>query len=272
MTGLNAKLPSYHLHSRWSDGGCSISELVRAAEAAGFPEIGISDHLVITRQAQGCDLDFAMPMSALAGYIDEVLRVRQTAAIPVRLAAEIDFFPDTPSVFDELLAGVSFDYLIGSVHFVDGFPLDLSPDLWKPLSQDQIDRIYRRYWALVAESAASGIFDIIGHLDLPKKFGYRPVGDVSREVALALDAVSKADVAVELNTAGWDKPCGSPYPDRDILMDCRRRQIPIIISDDSHCTQDLGRHFARAAALLRDVGYTNTFRLEGRARIPVELP
>jgi histidinol-phosphatase (PHP family) len=112
--------------------------------------------------------------------------------------------------------------------------------------------------------AASGLFDIAAHLDLPKKFGFRPRCDVDRLIAETLDAIAEARMVVEVNTNGWHCPCREPYPSAAILERCRRRDIAVTLSADAHHPSHLLRDFPAAAEMLRDAGYEQVARFAGR--------
>ena len=261
---------SYHNPSTWSDGTRSITEMVAAAAASGLAEFGISDHYVLVPHQPNNSSEWSMPLAQLDEYAADV----QAAArdeITVRLGIEADFFPETWPELGERLSGIPFDYLIGSVHYADAFPIDCSPTYWAPLNQDEVDQVYRLYWIRIRQLAECGLFDFVGHLDLPKKFGYYPAADLSLERNAALDAIAAADLAVELNTAGWDKPCAECYPSPALLRDVQRREIPVLISADAHAPANVAAHYPRAAELLWDVGCRETVRFQQRKRIAVPL-
>ena len=168
----------------------------------------------------------------------------------------------------ERLEHIPFDYLIGSVHEVDGFTIDGSPAGWQSMSQDQIDHIHRRYWQNMKSLGESGLFDIVAHMDLPKKFGFLAACDLTSEIGEALDAIAAApnQPVVELNTAGWHKACADGYPTLEILRECRRHDIPVTISADAHQPEHLLRDFDKAAARLAEAGYTEVVRFAAREK------
>ena len=124
--------------------------------------------------------------------------------------------------------------------------------------------MHRAYWRQIPPMAASGLFDIAAHLDLPKKFGYSPQCDMDRLIAEALDAIAEARMIVELNTNGWHCPCREPYPSAAILRQCRHRDIAVTLSADAHHPTQLLRDFSAAAKMLRDAGYERVARFADR--------
>jgi histidinol-phosphatase (PHP family) len=257
-------LTSYHVHSTWSDGHNAIIDIIRAAGELDLCELGISDHYVIT--PEGGPVGWSMPLDKLDEYVESVQSASCDAVegLTIRLGVEADFMPETTEALRNVLASQPFDYVIGSVHIVDGFPIDESDSLWSPLSQDQRDNIIRTYWVRVRQMACSGLFDIAAHLDLYKKFGYYPSVDFSADIEQALDAIAASHMSVELNTSGWHKPCCEEYPSPGILRECLNRSIPVLITADAHSPDELVRSYDRAYALLKEVGYTGTISYAGR--------
>jgi histidinol-phosphatase (PHP family) len=263
---------SYHVHSRWSDGTSDIRALLVAAREANLDEIGVSDHYSLS--PPGLTVSWSMPLDRLGEYLAEIRReAAELGERPVvRYGVEADYFPGMEDALRAVLAAHPLDYVIGSVHYVDAFPVDEKHPLWAALSPDERETVFRGYWERIAGLARSGLYDFVGHLDLTKKFGFRPTTDVSREIDAALDAIAQSGMAVEINTAGWHTVAREAYPEPALLRACRARDIPILINADAHAPAFLTRDFDRAVALARDAGYTHVVRFAGRQQIPHPLP
>ena len=103
------------------------------------------------------------------------------------------------------------------MHYVsDSWDIDNPAKLseWKKRDAFEVWQVYFDRLALAAES---GLFEIIGHADLPKKFGIRPAQDCAPLYEKFLNAAAKAGCAIELNTAGLRKDCQEIYPSRELL-------------------------------------------------------
>jgi histidinol-phosphatase (PHP family) len=261
---------SYHVHSKWSDGVDSIADLVAAAPRHDLDEIGLSDHLVLTPDSLET-IRWSLPPDRLDDYMADVRQARDTAKLPVRLGLEVDYFPERIDAAARLLDGREFDYLIGSVHFVGAFPVDEARRFWARLTTEQINDVCREYWRLMARMAQTGLFHLAGHLDLVKKFDFRPTVDLSREIGATLDAIAGSGMAIELNTSGWSKPCHAPYPSEDLLRDAVARGIPVVITSDVHRKADLDRHFDQAVEMLRRLSVTETLRFSGGKAVRAAL-
>jgi histidinol-phosphatase (PHP family) len=266
---MMSNMTSYHTHTVWSDGTATLSAMLAAAGAAGVAEYGVSDHYVLL--PSGHDVNWAMPCASLDEYVATVRAAMAEVPFALRLGLEADFFPETIDELRARLAAHPFDYVLGSVHIVDGFPIDAEASYWEPLSEAERNAVWRGYLTRVRQLAESRAFDIAGHLDLPKKFGFPPTVDLSADFAAALDAIAAAGMALELNTAGWDKPAAEAYPAPALLREARRRDIPLVITADAHAPDEVTRHYPRAVALAREAGFTAQARFAGRQRTMVAL-
>ena len=255
-------LTSYHNHTNVSDGACTLEEQIEGAHLAGLDELGISDHYVAHPTLQ---CDWSMPLDFLAPYVKKLQdAAAQLRGMRLRIGLEVDYFPESVELLRERLEAYPFDYVIGSVHFVDEFPIDKDRDSWDALDQHQRNEMWRRYWGCIAEMARTGLYDFAAHIDLPKKFGHRPTVDLTYERNSALDAVAGAGMAIEINTAGWSLPAKEAYPSLDILKAARDRSIPLLINADAHRPDHLTRDFDRARVLAREAGYTELVRFDKR--------
>src|SRR5262245_24842799 len=115
-------------------------------------------------------------------------------------------------------------------------------------------------------AAESGFFDIIGHADLPKKFGHKPARDHTPLYEKFMIAAQKRGCALDLNTSGLRKDCKEIYPSRAILQLAFQKGIPIAFGSDAHQPEEVGMNFAEAIQLARSVGYRECCRFVARKR------
>ncbi len=260
----------YHMHTplcRHAAG--EPVEYARHAVAIGLNEIGFSDHSPMARD--GFD-DWRMLDSQLDEYVAKVRRAQQEfPQLTIRLALEVDYLPGQEDWIRQLATRHPWDYFIGSVHYVgDAWDIDNPAKLseWK---KREAFEVWSAYFDRLTLAAESGLFEIIGHADLPKKFGIRPAQDCSPLYEQFLTAAAQSGCAIELNTAGLRKDCREIYPCRDLLQLAFQKGVPITFGSDSHAPAEVGMHFAEAVALGRSVGYTQTLRFQQRQRQIVEL-
>ena len=122
------------------------------------------------------------------------------------------------------------------------------------LSEEQISQICEGYWKKLEGAASCGLYNFIGHPDLPKKFGFVDNDRYLPHACRVLDALACGRGAIELNTAGWFKECNAPYPSGAILKEAALRHIPVIVNADAHHQDHIKRNFAEAAQLLSENG------------------
>lgn len=267
---IRADLPDYHTHT-WRCGHASgrAADYVDAARRFGLPGIGISDHLPLPDYP---DPSVCMPEDDLDDYVDEVLELKTRFPGFVLLGIEADYLPNRVNDLRSLLEAYPFDYVIGSVHFLDDWGFDNEAQI-EEFSRRDIDEIYVRYYRLIGEAAETGLFTIIGHLDLVKKFGHRPRSNLSQVIETALTCIARSGAVLEINTAGLRKPVHEIYPEIAVLQRARALGVPITFGSDAHTPREVGFAFAEAKELARLAGYEAWVRLipQTKARARVEL-
>jgi histidinol-phosphatase (PHP family) len=203
--------------------------------------------------------------------LDEyVARVRQAQkefpSLVIKLAMEVDYLPGHQEWIRELAGRYPWDYFIGSVHYVaDGFAIDNPKLLGKWRERDPFE-IWSIYFDWLGQAAESGLFEIIGHADLPKKFKIYPKEDCTPLYERFLERAAKANVCIELNTAGLRKDCREIYPARALLEIAAAKKVPITFGSDAHAASEVGYEFTAAMDLARSVGYTHSCRFTQRQR------
>ncbi len=255
---------SYHVHSKWSDGRNTLEELSAAARSAGLAEWGTSDHIVL--RPDGFLVSWTMDPARLPAYVEAVRAIQASAPPeqPVRLGLELDYFPGRERELRELLADYPFDYVMGSVHYVDGLNVDSDHEQWQSLSPERVNEVWRGYWTRVAGMARSGLYTFAAHLDIAKTFARYPTADLGPEIATALDEIARAGMAVEVNTSGWGRACAEPYPSQALLTACLARGIPSLVNADAHGVEHLTRYLDRGLDWLRSAGYRQVVRFKRR--------
>jgi histidinol-phosphatase (PHP family) len=241
----------------------------RQALELGLTEIGFSDHSPMARD----DFDnWRMFDRQLDEYVAQVRRAQtEFPELAIKLALEVDYLPGHEDWIRSLAARHPWDYFIGSVHYIsETWDIDNPAKLSEWKKRDAFE-VWSAYFDRLAMAAASGLFDIIGHADLPKKFGIRPQQNCAPLYEKFLETVAAADCAIELNTAGLRKDCKEIYPCRELLDMAFQKGVPITFGSDAHAPEEVGLNFAEAVALARSVGYTETCRFHQRQRESVWL-
>jgi len=251
-------LPDYHMHTHLSDGKDTHEDMVASAAFKGIPEIGFTDHISVK------PVGWAMEMSEVNTMIEKVNAMsKNDTKVVVKLGAEIDYYLGMEKQIGELINSIPFDFTVGSVHFINDWNFDT--DI-RPYDQINIDKFYTDYFKLVQQSAKSGLFDVIGHCDLAKKFGYYPSFRLERLYEETAKIFRKTGVVVELNTSGRGKPCAEFYPSAVFLEKLAKYKVPITLGSDAHVEQNIGQFFEEAISELKALGYKEIIKFSKRIR------
>jgi histidinol-phosphatase (PHP family) len=260
----------YHMHTplcRHATG--EPTELAAQAVKAGLGEIGFSDHNPMARD----DFDnWRMVASELDVYVAKVEQARRDhPGLVIKLAMEVDYIPGYEGWIRELAGRHAWDYFIGSVHYVsESWDID-NPSRLSEWKRREPMQVWTAYFERLTMAAESGLFEIIGHADLCKKFGFYPKEDCTPLYGRFLEAAKKSGTAIELNTAGLRKECREIYPSPGLLKIAAELGVPITFGSDAHAPREVGMNFAEALELARSAGYTEWVRFTKRKRESVKL-
>ena len=257
--------PDYHTHTplcRHARG--EPNEYARRAVELGLTEIGFSDHSPMRRDDFD---DWRMRNDQLDEYVEKVRKAqRDFPQLTIRLALEVDYLPGQEDWIRDLAARHPWDYFIGSVHYVsEDWAID-NPHKLSEWQQRDTFEVWSIYFDWLTRAVETGLFEIIGHADLPKKFGHRPVRDCTPLYERFLTAAQTRNCAIELNTAGLRKDCKEIYPSRQILELAHQKGVRITFGSDAHAPEEVAMNFAEAIQLAREVGYRECCQFVGRKR------
>jgi histidinol-phosphatase (PHP family) len=258
-----------HVHTaRCGHGTGSVAEFVECARVRGLCGIAMTEHLPLPD-----DLDpareYSMPASDLPAYCREV-EDEVGDGLRVAVGIEADWLPGRLDYVRDLLATQPWDLVLGSVHFLDSWAFD-DPSLMAEWDRRDVDATWERYFDLLVDAACSGLFDVMAHPDLVKKFGHRPASDPHLLYDEAARSFAEAGVAAEVSTAGLRKPVGEMYPGDAFLLALRRHHVPVTLGSDAHAPAEVGYCLDEARTALRRAGYDRVAWFDKRIMTEVLL-
>ena len=271
----------YHTHNylcNHAEG--TIEKYIQAGIKAGLHEIGISDHATMQflpeESGQG---EIAMRPEELEPYIHtvETLQDKYKDQISVKLGLEVDYHGPSFENYRTYLEPYydQFDYFIGSIHVLttqgQAWGVD-DPQFQENYAKFGIDNVYLQYYEEMIAMTKTGFFNIVGHLDLPKKYGhFSNSAEVKERAFRLIDAIHRAEMVLEINTGGFRKPCNEQYPADELLEYAISLGIPITFGSDSHAPAEVASHFDQAEAILRKYGKTQVTGFTQRKKYSVSL-
>lgn len=248
----------FHMHSRVSfDGHDTGEELARAAKNAGLKEICFTDHLDYDPLAQKQIMLFTQE-----DYRKEYDGL-EIPGLKIRRGVEFGMTPNNGETFRRDVGAYPYDFVLGSVHFVDG--LDV---YWKPYWEGKtVEEAERRYLEeTLACVQRHDAFDVLAHLNFiskadahpaPRPLSYETHWELVDEILRVLAVKGKG---LEMNTSGVDR-CGGFLPTADFFRRFRELGGEIVtVGSDAHRCNRVGQYCGEAAGILNEIfGYVCTF-------------
>lgn len=248
----------------------SLEAVVQAYIAAGFTWAGITEHMPPQNDTQRYPDEVASGISAATlqaqfkRYFAECRRLQEHHADQIRLftAFETETWPGSTAFVKSLIEETRPDYIVGSVHHVDGIGIDVS----LPLYQDAIEAahgleaLYCGYFDAQLEMLQDLKPAVVGHFDLIRIFDADYLYTLQRPAVWAkvqrnLAFIAAQDLIVDFNLRGFDKTA-EQYPSMPVLKEALELGIAVVPGDDSHGVSSVGRNYDRGVALLATLGHT----------------
>jgi histidinol-phosphatase (PHP family) len=279
---LNSRMKQGCYHEDW------IRRYLQTGRERGIQRFGVVDHLYRFIEFKEYYERFMLiddsPLGTLQkAWLDQVctfsietyweaLRKVADQEEALSIGVEADYFIGGEEQLKELLKPYSWDYVIGSVHFWDGWGFD-NPDTKDKFETFDLGHLYDQHYDTVKKAINSGIFDFIAHLDNLKVFGFRPSEDQLlhryREIASAL---REAGMATEINTGLlYRYPVKEMCPSPDFLRILWEHEVPITLSSDAHFPDDIGMHLDEALRLAKHTGYKEIVYYKNRQRFGIGI-
>jgi histidinol-phosphatase (PHP family) len=236
----------------------------------GLREIGFSDHNPLPG---GRSANVRMTEAEIDYYVERVteLRFRYRGKVDVMLGLEMDYIEGLEDYLEQQLAKYPWDYVIGSIHFLDR---DCREGSWPRNYDGDPHKLYTRYFDLMRRMARSGLCDIVAHFDVTKRSGRLPGEQEADDVTRTLEEIKAAGISMEINTSGYrhsELPEPQPYPALPIAEQALALGIPLTVNSDAHAPDQVGLKFAEVEAFLKRKGCRQLMKFDRRKRSMYDL-
>ncbi len=244
-------------------------DICQRAVDKGIGEIAITDHADYIEYKPGDE--FYNP----AGYFEALEQVREQfdGQLTIRAGVEIGEPHRFADRVDQLLDTYSYDFVIGSLHWV-GDRLILSSDYFE--GRD-IEDVYRPYFEEMLKMVSVGRFDIVGHIDVGKRYGFdvqgsydvTPYEEELREIYRVLVQRGKG---IEINQGSVRRKVQEPAPNAVGLQWYREEGGEILtLGSDGHQTDAVGYCLETAIDMAKSVGFTGVTGYQAREPFPLSF-
>ncbi|WP_160135548.1 PHP domain-containing protein [Halococcus salsus] len=246
-----------HTHTTYSDGS-DLGAMVVAAEQADLTALGLTDHCIVTDDDFGRRARYDLVETYEQRRAD-INRQRKTTDLRLYDAAEVSYAEGTEPRIETFLETADFAYTIGSVHFAGEYDYT-SGSQYDAADEPECRAAVKRYYDAVVSLVESGLFDVLGHLDLPERIPAlrRHTTRIDYErVASALDG---SKVVPEVNAGRALRSLGRVHPDPGMLDVFTEQGIQFVLGSDSHTPDEISQRVAvlRNAASTHDLTLVST--------------
>ena len=245
-----------HTHSIFSDGTNTPEEIIVAALKLGFVSVGISDHSFTE-----FDPTYCMREMTQDAYIRELRRLKRKYRDRIEVAVGLEY-----DGFTENVDRSQYDYLIGDCHYIRTAKGYFSIDHTKDIQRNCIEKQFhgdclayaRSYYDSYVACTVKHRPDILGHFDLPSKFGLMPEEDPAYRMPAveAFLACLEKTPLFEVNTGAISRGYRTePYPAAFLLREALLHGGKPVLASDAHRAEHLQAGLPEAAALLKQAGF-----------------
>ncbi len=247
----------YHMHSEHSpDSSVPVIDRCQQAVELGLTEICITDHLDFVPVDSG--FGYYRPDA----YFADVMRARSEydGRVTLRAGIEIGEWHRYPEQVMEIAHAYPYDFIIGSLHYIGEEASGLV--LEAPYFEGKTEKdAYETYFTELLAMVRHGGFDVIGHIDVPKRGGFSVYGgyrcgDFEEPIREVLKAAIEGGIGIEVNTGTARRAVGIPSPDVDVLKWYKELGGEILtIGSDAHRPDHMTLFFDVASAMLEEAGF-----------------
>lgn len=251
-------LIDYHVHTNTStDAVPGLHDYCKRAVELGFDELCITNHHEWISVVDG-KYEYAMTGSEIKQLINEVEVAKKEFPLNIKFGVELGFHEMYEKEILDFSKKHPFDYIIGSVHVVNGEMIaGEEPLVDMPI--EIVNKRYAEYFRLLKRAIELGFCDCVGHFELPRKeMPQLEFADYKKLVKPCIDAMKRNNVGFELNTGGWRRYQNDAYPRKEILDMFYKAGIKkITVGSDCHKVDEFGYRVSEGLRVLKEAGFEN---------------
>ncbi|KAI1474020.1 histidinol-phosphatase [Daldinia eschscholtzii] len=258
-----------------------LEDIIKHAIGLGYTTIGLTEHMPRTSLEDLYPEELDNPEGSLAellprheAYLLEAQRLQTKYASQIHII--IGFEGEWPrpayaTIVMQLAAHPSIDYFVGSLHHIDGIPIDYDASYYGRAvtsaggsEELAAERYYDQQYAMLTALHPR----VVGHFDLVRLLSSNPGRDVAiswpgvwDRVCRNLRVIVEYGGWLECNSSALRKGLAEPYPARPIATEWLRLGGRFTLSDDSHGIAQVGTNYGRALEYLASLGVTTMWTL-----------
>jgi len=191
-------------------------------------------------------------------YLNEIRRAHEQygpLGVMVRGGFEFGYFDGCEKIIAPLKEKFDFDLSLGAVHGFDDKCILLPDEARRAFAKYSLEAMANRYFEELDKCAATGLFDVLAHIDIYRRYGLEYYGDeimtVHRgRIEKVFETMARKGVGFEVNTSAIRHGHHEYYPNMDIVNMAREAGVQLVsLGSDAHCPKDLALDFDAASAV-----------------------
>ena len=255
----------YHNHTKLckhAEG--EVYQYVEKAISLGITEMAFTDHMPLPNNF---DIVHRMAEKEMEIYVEWVSQAQSRyPEIKILFGIEADYYEGFEEYTEKYLNKYDFDMVIMSIHFLKNWP----QGSWVfnyDFPHRSFEDIYTEYLNTIINGIKTGLFDIIGHLDIVKTPGQSMTQLVPDELSRVMQEINKQNMVLEINSSGFRKKVGEPYPELQMLDIIKENNVPVCVGSDSHSPEQVGLRFDEIYETLNQNGFETLTLFEKRKQL-----
>ena len=245
-----------------------LFEYVEKAIFKGISEIAFTDHIPLP---ESFDLAHRMQLNDMEKYARWIQQARGIyPEITIRFGIEADYYEGLEKYTESFISRYDFDIVIMSVHFIHHWP----EGNWVfeyDFPEKSKKEIYKDYLSTVKRGIETGLFDVLGHVDIIKSPGDSLIEIVPDDVNTLLETLKNNDMSLEINTSGYRKKVEEPFPGFDWLSLIKEKSVSLTTGSDAHHPDQVGLKFEDLYQRLQKEDFVNLVTYDRREIIEIGI-
>jgi histidinol-phosphatase (PHP family) len=256
---MRVSLVDYHVHESYSSDArdSKIECYVEMAEKMGVQEIAFTTHQIIVGQYS----NFGVQKDEISDYVSKIRSLDENTDVRLLAGLEVDYFEEAEREIESLINEYSFDFILGSTHFIGNYDIGSIRDTPSFFNERSIGEATGEYFNIWRKAIESGLFDSMAHPDYWRRFIH-----LCRENSVsftdyngvyeAIDSLISYNTAVEVNSSGKRHEHRVQYPIREFLEAAHGAGLKkITLGSDSHIPTHLGYMLPEMVDLIQEIGF-----------------
>jgi histidinol-phosphatase (PHP family) len=267
----------YHVHTDYTfDAAGKVEDYCKSADQKKIDEICFTNHFIIIalKEHRG-----SIKPEEIGKHFSDIEEARKNFNVRIKVGLEVDYWNDRHKEIEKVLDSYPFDFLLGTVHFIDHFPVSGTKELAMEFFKNKsLVEIYEAYFRRAIETVESGLFDVLAHPDYIRKNIFRcfqkelPFEKYRQIAEKVVDSLVDNKVGVEINCSGYYHGLNDVFPTSDFLKLCVEKGVKVItIGSDSHLPEAICRNFNEGIEKLKNQGCKKVFSFEKRKARGIDI-